>query len=61
LVGGPGLKKARATAIDGRLGDILVELGRMADEAVSDEAAFHELSLAVGALGRARARLREPR
>jgi hypothetical protein len=61
LVPGPGLAKTRARAIDARIGEILAELGRMADEAVSDDQTFSELAAAVGALGRARMRLRDPR
>ena len=59
LVGGPGLKKARAHALDSRLGEIIVELGRMADQAAGDEEAFVGISLAADALGRVRKRLRE--
>jgi hypothetical protein len=59
LVGGPGLKKARVRAIESRLGEIMIELGRIADEVAHDDDAFRDLSSAVCAMGRARQRLRE--
>jgi hypothetical protein len=57
----PGLAKTRARAIDAQLGDMLTELGRLADEAACDDETFRELANAVAALGRARTRLHEPR
>ena len=57
---GPGIAKTRATAIDARLGEMILELGRMADDVVTCDDAFLGLSTAVGALVHVRRRLREP-